>query len=42
MAKKYPKRQHENPDTATFCGDCGTQLPSLEDVEDSSKLKVHF
>jgi len=33
MAKKCPKCRSDNPDTATFCADCGTQLPSLRDIE---------
>ncbi len=33
MSKKCPKCQSENPDSATFRADCGTQLPSLEDIE---------
>jgi len=32
MAVKCPKCHSENPDTQTFCGDCGTQLPSSEEV----------
>jgi len=40
MAKKCPKCQSENPDTATFCADCGTQLPSLEDVEVTETLET--
>jgi len=29
---KCPKCDFENPDTQRFCGDCGTQLPSPEEV----------
>ena len=32
MATKCPKCHSENPDTLKFCGECGTQLPSLKDV----------
>jgi len=28
MSNKCPKCHHENPDTQSFCGDCGTQLTS--------------
>jgi len=29
---KCPKCQSDNPDTKQFCGDCGTQLPSIKDI----------
>ncbi len=32
MAIKCPKCQTNNPDTLKFCGECGTQLPSLEEI----------
>jgi len=35
MAIKCQKCQHENPDTQQFCGDCGTQLPSSEEISPS-------
>ena len=31
MSKRCPKCHSDNPGTATFCADCGTQLLSLED-----------
>ena len=31
MTIKCPKCQVENPETKQFCGDCGTQLPSLKE-----------
>jgi serine/threonine protein kinase len=40
MAKKCPKCQTENPDTATFCADCGTQLPSPRDIEVTETLEI--
>lgn len=33
MAVKCPKCQTDNPETSTFCADCGTRLPTPEDVE---------
>ena len=32
MPYKCPKCNTDNPDTLKFCGECGTQLPSLTDV----------
>ncbi len=32
MSVKCPKCQTENPDTQRFCGDCGTQLQTSEDI----------
>lgn len=29
---KCPKCHSDNPDTQRFCGDCGTQLPSTEEI----------
>jgi len=40
MAKKCPKCQSDNPDSATFCADCGTQLPSLEDIEVTETMET--
>lgn len=33
MTIKCPKCQHENPDKATFCADCGTRLQPPEEAE---------
>jgi len=33
MSIKCPKCQHENPETATFCADCGTRLISVKGSE---------
>jgi serine/threonine protein kinase len=33
MSNKCPKCHHENPDDTLFCGKCGAQLPSPEDIE---------
>jgi serine/threonine protein kinase/tetratricopeptide (TPR) repeat protein len=40
MSVKCPKCQHENPDTLKFCGECGTQLPSLEDIEVTETIEA--
>jgi serine/threonine protein kinase len=32
MAVKCPKCQSENPETATFCADCGTKITSPKDI----------
>lgn len=40
MAKKCPKCNADNPKTATFCADCGTQLPSLEDIEVTETIET--
>jgi serine/threonine protein kinase/Tfp pilus assembly protein PilF len=40
MAKKCPKCRSDNPETATFCADCGTQLPSLQDIEVTETMET--
>jgi len=40
MAIQCPKCNAENPDTKQFCGDCGTQLPSLENIEVTETLET--
>ncbi len=32
MTNKCPKCNTDNPDTLKFCGECGTQLPSLKNI----------
>jgi len=32
LSNKCPKCHSDNPDTLKFCGECGTQLPSLRDI----------
>lgn len=32
---KCPKCHSDNPDAKRFCGECGTQIPSSEEVSSS-------
>lgn len=40
MAIKCPKCQSENPETATFCADCGTKLVSPRHIEVTETVEV--
>ena len=40
MAIKCPKCQSDNPQTATFCADCGTKLSSLEDISVTKTMET--
>ncbi len=40
MVNTCPKCNTDNPDTIKFCGECGTQLPSLKDVEVTATLET--
>ena len=40
MGIKCPKCQSNNPETATFCADCGTKLISLKDVDVTETLET--
>ncbi len=40
MSIKCPKCQHDNPDTLKFCGECGTQLPSLKDIDVTETIET--
>lgn len=40
MSKKCPQCNTTNPDTLKFCGECGTQLPSFEDVEVTETMET--
>lgn len=40
MAIKCPKCQSDNPETATFCADCGTQLPSIKSIEVTETIEA--
>lgn len=37
---KCPKCHSENPDTQKFCGECGTKIPSLEDIAVTETLET--
>jgi TolB-like protein/Flp pilus assembly protein TadD/tRNA A-37 threonylcarbamoyl transferase component Bud32 len=40
MSNKCPKCHHENPDDTLFCGKCGAQLPSPEDIEVTKTIEA--
>ncbi len=40
MAKKCPKCQFDNTSDSKFCKECGTQLPSLEDIEVTETIET--
>jgi serine/threonine protein kinase/predicted Zn-dependent protease len=40
MSIKCPKCNTDNPDTVKFCGECGTQLPSSEEIEVTETLET--
>lgn len=40
MTNTCPKCETKNPDTLKFCGECGTQLPSIKDVEVTDTLET--
>jgi serine/threonine protein kinase/Flp pilus assembly protein TadD len=40
VAIKCPKCNAENPDTVKFCGDCGTQLISIKDIEVTETIEA--
>jgi serine/threonine protein kinase len=40
MAIKCPKCNTNNPDTVKFCGECGTQLPFVEDTEVTKTIEA--
>ena len=40
MATQCPKCQSENPETAKFCSECATSLPSLEKIEVTETLET--
>jgi serine/threonine protein kinase/dipeptidyl aminopeptidase/acylaminoacyl peptidase len=39
VATKCPKCNVDNPDTKSFCGDCGTQLSSSKDIPSHTKTQ---
>jgi len=40
MSIKCPKCQHENPETAAFCADCGTKLISVKGSEFTASMET--
>jgi serine/threonine-protein kinase len=40
VANTCPKCKSDNPGTAAFCADCGTQLPSLEKIEVTETIEA--
>ena len=40
MTVRCPKCQHENPDDTLFCGKCGTQFPSPEEVKVTQTIET--
>ena len=40
MSVKCPKCQFENPDDTIYCGKCGTQFPSTEDIEVTATIEA--
>ena len=40
MGIKCPKCHSDNPDTLKFCGECGTQLPSLKDIDVTATIEA--
>jgi len=41
LAIKCPKCQSDNPETATFCADCGTKLLEHKDIAVTKTLELH-
>jgi len=40
VAIKCPKCHKDNPDSAKFCGECGTQLGPVKDISVTKTLKT--
>ncbi|UCE40384.1 MAG: protein kinase [Candidatus Aminicenantes bacterium] len=40
MSNTCPNCKTNNPDTLKFCGECGTQLPSIEDIEVTETIEA--
>ena len=40
MGMRCPKCQSDNPETATYCADCGTPLPSSKEIPVTETLET--
>jgi len=40
MSNTCPKCEANNPETVKFCGECGTQLPCIEDIEVTKTMET--
>jgi serine/threonine protein kinase/Tfp pilus assembly protein PilF len=40
VAIKCPKCNADNPDTMKFCGECGTRLPTIEDIDVTETMEA--
>jgi serine/threonine protein kinase len=40
MANKCPKCETNNPDTLKFCGECGTPLPDMKDIQVTETIET--
>ena len=40
MPNRCPKCSTENPETVKFCGECGTQLPSIDEIDVTKTMET--